>query len=376
MTERELSQVLRIAVAADAPRLQALAELIGAQADMVCVAAVDHAELLEQRVQKLRPDLLLLDLSWGEDALRIIGRLMVEHPLPIAALDTGIPTPPARARAELSLARGAVSLLPPVDEKLREDASRASLIRELRAAAGVPVIRRRGQSPLPPPHGVKTPIPPRPTISKPTDREVDFFLRPRTASLIAVGASTGGPPCIRTVLSQLHEHSPPTLVVQHMPAAFMSGFADWLAQSLPVVVREAKNGEQMRPGHVYVAPGDRHLVLDPRGALGVVEGEPIAYQRPSVDVLFYSIAEHATRSAVGVLLTGMGWDGAEGLLAMRRRNHTTIAQDEHSSLVFGMPRAAIEAGAAEHIASPLTIAESLARLVHHAEPVPLKVEAP
>lgn len=375
MNAHEPDQVLRIAVAADAPCREALAELVGAQIDMVCVAALEQPELLEQRLNKLRPDLLLLDLAWGEDALRIIGRMMVEQPLPIVALDTGVPTPPARLRAELALARGAVSLLPPFDEKLRDDAARGTLIRELRAAAGVPVIRRRGRSPVPPAN-LKTPIPPRPAIVKPTDRDLDFLLRPRSASLIAVGASTGGPPCIRTVLSQLHESSPPTLVVQHMPAAFMSGFADWLAQSLPVVVREARHGEQLRPGHVYVAPGDRHLVLDPRGVLGVVEGEPIAYQRPSVDVLFYSVAEHAMRNAVGVLLTGMGWDGAEGLLAMRRRGHTTIAQDEHSSLVFGMPRAAVEAGAAEHIASPLTIAESLARLVHLAEPTHQKVEAP
>jgi two-component system chemotaxis response regulator CheB len=201
-----------------------------------------------------------------------------------------------------------------------------------------------------------------PRRNTPTVPGPDLSLGPRGVSLIAVGASTGGPPCIRQVLANLHAKSPPALVVQHMPPEFMSGFVSWLGPLLPVPVVEAEHFQPLLPGRIYVAPGGRHLTLAPKQTLVITDGPAVSYQRPSVDVLFNSVAEHAEGVAAGVLLTGMGEDGAQGLLGMRRRGHVTVAQDEASSLIFGMPGSAIALGAAAHVASPTAIAEALGRL--------------
>ncbi len=142
----------------------------------------------------------------------------------------------------------------------------------------------------------------------------------------------------------------------------MPGFIDWLDQSLCVSVREAGHGVVPLQGHVYVSPGDRHLGLGAQGTLDVFDSPPVDFCRPSIDVLFYSLAEHASGPVVGVLLTGMGQDGAEGLLALRRRGHLTLAQDQASSLVFGMPAAALALGAVTHLADPRTMATYLSRV--------------
>jgi two-component system chemotaxis response regulator CheB len=186
----------------------------------------------------------------------------------------------------------------------------------------------------------------------------------RTAtSLIAIGASTGGPPCIKMLLSALDRvNAPPVVVVQHMGRDFLPGFVGWLDDAVRVDVELARAGVGIKKGHVYVAPGDRHLCVDSGGVLWLSDGPAVHHQRPAVDVLFESIAADCPVGTVGILLTGMGSDGARGLLAMRNAGATTIAQDEASSVVFGMPRAAIEMGAAEATGDPPSIAEMLARL--------------
>src|SRR5699024_8965817 len=159
--------------------------------------------------------------------------------------------------------------------------------------------------------------------------------------LFILGASTGGPQAIRRLLEQLPANSPAMLIAQHMPPTFTRSFATRLDQHCRVAVKEAEDGERILPGHVYIAPGDRHLKLARSGTNYVAAldaGAPVNRHRPSVDVLFESAARCAARNVVGILLTGMGKDGAEGLLAMRRAGADTLAQDEASSLVFGMPR--------------------------------------
>ena len=177
----------------------------------------------------------------------------------------------------------------------------------------------------------------------------------RTTSewLIALGASTGGTEALRAVLSRLPPDAPPVVVVQHMPELFTAAFARRLDECCQVSVREAAHGDDLVPGRVLVAPGNRHLVVRRRGRRTFVElsdGPLVSRHRPSVDVLFRSVAEAAGRFAVGALLTGMGDDGAEGLLAMKRAGARTIAQDEATSVVFGMPREAIARNAADHVA--------------------------
>jgi two-component system chemotaxis response regulator CheB len=172
-------------------------------------------------------------------------------------------------------------------------------------------------------------------------------------SLIALGASTGGTEALRTILGRLPPDAPPVVVVQHMPELFTAAFARRLDEHCQVSVKEAAHGDELGPGRVLIAPGNRHLVVRRKGRRYVAElgdGPLVSRHRPSVDVLFRSVAEAAGRWAVGALLTGMGDDGAEGLLAMKRAGARTIAQDEATSVVFGMPREAIARKAADQVA--------------------------
>jgi two-component system chemotaxis response regulator CheB len=172
-------------------------------------------------------------------------------------------------------------------------------------------------------------------------------------AILAIGASTGGTEAIEAVLTRLPQSTPGTVIAQHIPAGFSRAFAQRLNQICAMEVKEATDGEELAPGRALVAPGDFHMRLEKSGGLyrvRVQTGPRVCYQRPSVDVLFQSVTLSAGKYAVGVLLTGMGSDGAEGLLAMRRRGARTIAQDESTCVVFGMPKEAIKLGAAEQVA--------------------------
>jgi two-component system chemotaxis response regulator CheB len=172
--------------------------------------------------------------------------------------------------------------------------------------------------------------------------------------VLAIGASTGGTEAIREVLTALPATSPGIVIVQHMPEHFTAAFAARLNSLAAVEVREARDGDAVTPGVALIAPGNHHMVLTRSGALyyvGIRDGPRVHHQRPAVDVLFYSVARDAGANAVGVLLTGMGSDGAKGLLAMRQAGASTLAQDEKSCVVFGMPKEAIRLGAAEQVVS-------------------------
>lgn len=185
-------------------------------------------------------------------------------------------------------------------------------------------------------------------------------------AVIAIGASTGGTEAIKTVLGALPEHTPPVLIVQHMPESFTTAFARRLDEIARLAVREAQGGELLAPGTAYLAPGHAHLLLRKRAGRLITElsaSPAVGGHRPAVDVLFHSVAEVAGHEAIGVLLTGMGKDGAQGLLAMRRAGAWTIAQDEATSVVYGMPRAAAALGAAcETVPLDEIAARILARL--------------
>ena len=181
-------------------------------------------------------------------------------------------------------------------------------------------------------------------------------------SLIAIGASTGGTEAIRVILEDLPTNSPGIVIAQHIPAGFSAAFADRLAKICKVRVREARDGDHVENGLALIAPGDRHMMVKtcPSGYRVAIEGGPkVCYQRPSVDVLFSSVAESAAERAVAALLTGMGADGARGLLQIRKHHGTTIAQDETSCVVFGMPREAIALNAAQQVLPLTEIARAL-----------------
>jgi two-component system chemotaxis response regulator CheB len=180
----------------------------------------------------------------------------------------------------------------------------------------------------------------------------------------AIGASTGGPVVLQTILSRLPQHYPiPLLLVQHMAPGFVQGFIEWLAQSTPLPIHVASQGESLLPGHVYVAPDGWHMGVASGGRVMLSQEPPENGARPSVSVLFRSVAKVFGKHAVGVLLTGMGRDGAEELKSLKDRGAVTIAQDEDSSTVHGMPGAAIKLEAATYVLPPQGIAEVLKRLV-------------
>jgi len=173
-----------------------------------------------------------------------------------------------------------------------------------------------------------------------------------TDRLIAIGASTGGTEAIKQVLTRLPPDSPGVVIAQHIPKAFSTAFARRMNDSCSLTVCEAEDGQQVRAGHVYIAPGDRHLIVERDGAryvVGLDDGTPVNRHKPSVDVLFRSVARSAGPNAIGVLLTGMGKDGARGLLEMRTAGSPTVAQDEATSVVWGMPGEAVALGAVTRV---------------------------
>jgi len=189
-----------------------------------------------------------------------------------------------------------------------------------------------------------------------------------TGTLLVIGASTGGTQAIESLLTRMPAEIPPTLIVQHMPEGFTKAFADRLDRTCPMHVVESAGGEILQPGTAYVARGDRHLIVERRGVqllTALREGPPVHYQRPAVDVLFHSAAKLQGVGIVGVILTGMGQDGAAGLLALRQAGAETLAEDEQSCVVFGMPKEAIARGAASHVVTLLQMPKAIATSLEH-----------
>jgi len=186
-----------------------------------------------------------------------------------------------------------------------------------------------------------------------------------SATVIAIGASTGGTEALRIIIESLPPHAPPVLVVQHMPEGFTAAFAKRLDATAAVEVKEAVTGDAVLPGRVLIAPGNQHLLLRRHGgrlSVQTIGGELVSRHRPSVDVLFRSVAQAAGASAIGVILTGMGDDGAAGLVEMREAGAQTIAQDEATCVIFGMPKEAIARGAVEHVLPLTQIPHTILRL--------------
>lgn len=320
---------------------QVTAKLLAAEPGVSVSVASDPLIAMDQ-MRRRRPDVILLDLELPKmDGLSFLRKIMAEDPIPVVVC-AGL----AGARAERglrALEEGALEIVAKpslgVGDFLR--ASSAQLVESLRAAAQARLTRR-----------VTTDRPDTGVASaRARSRAVhdggDFPRR-----IVAVGASTGGTEAIRCLLAALPRESPGLLIVQHMPEPYTRAFAGHLDAISALEVRQAEGGDVVRSGLALIAPGGRHLRLTSGAdafSVSLDDGPLVSRHRPSVDVLFRSVAKAAGAGAVGVLLTGMGSDGAAGLLEMRRRGAATIAQDEATSVVFGMPRVAIERGAAERV---------------------------
>ncbi|MBK5929769.1 protein-glutamate methylesterase/protein-glutamine glutaminase [Halochromatium salexigens] len=323
-----------------------LTEIIGSQPDMEVVAVASDPIMARDLIKQHNPDVLTLDVEMPRmDGLDFLERLMRLRPMPVLmvssltqagsevtmrALELGALD--FVAKPSLGIRRGMLSYTEEISEKIR--------------AAAQSRPRQALHHHQPPAARLKAPI-----IS--------------SEKLLIIGASTGGTEAIRRVLEPLPATSPGVLITQHMPGGFTRSFAERLDRLSQIAVKEAEDGERVLPGHAYIAPGGQHLKLARSGANYIAkldEGPPVNRHRPSVDVLFHSAAQHAGRNAIGVILTGMGRDGAAGLLEMRNAGAPTIAQDEASSVVFGMPREAIALGGASEVVALEAIAPRLMEL--------------
>ncbi|WP_290793727.1 chemotaxis response regulator protein-glutamate methylesterase [Halomonas sp.] len=324
-----------------------LSEIINSQPDMEVVAVAPDPLVARDLIKRHNPDVLTLDVEMPRmDGIDFLERLMRLRPMPVLmvssltqagsevtlrALELGALD--FVAKPALGIRNGMLEYAEQIAEKIRV----AARSRPRRAAA----------RDAPPPTRLTAPL-----VS--------------SEKLIIIGASTGGTEAIRRVLEPLPANSPAIMIAQHMPGGFTRSFAERLDRLCQISVKEAEDGERVLPGHAYIAPGDAHLKLSRSGANYVArldQGAPVNRHRPSVDVLFHSAAEQAGRNAVGVLLTGMGKDGAAGLVEMRTAGAPTIAQDEASCVVFGMPREAIALGGASEVVTLEEIAPRLLALV-------------
>lgn len=312
---------------------QVLSGEISKARDIEVVATAADPFIARDKILALHPDVITLDLEMPRmDGLTFLARLMQYYPLPVIVVSSLTPSGSQNALRALEL--GAVDVVCKPGGACSVGTIAADLASKIRAASTAN-FRRSAAAPA----------------AQPTAGPPEALMN-MTHKVLAIGASTGGTEAIKTVLMGLPVTAPGTLIVQHMPEQFTASFAARLNDLCAIEVREARHGDLVSPGVALLAPGGRHMVLRRSGAQFSVEvkgGPPVHFQRPSVDVLFHSVARQAGPNAVGAILTGMGADGASGMLAMRTAGARTVAQDEQSCVVFGMPREAIRVGAVEQV---------------------------
>jgi two-component system chemotaxis response regulator CheB len=313
-----------------------LSEELSRERGIEVVGTAPDPFVARDKIVRLKPDVITLDIEMPRmDGLTFLKKLMRHYPMPVIIVSSLTKKGGKLAMEALSL--GALEVISKPSAAYSVGDMSVQLADKIKAVARVDVHRNL---PLP----EETPA---------AQKEVPAqALSATTNKIIAIGASTGGTEAIKAVLTGMPPNSPGILVVQHMPAKFTTSFAERLDGLCAVNVKEAEDGDSVVNGRVLIAPGNYHMLLRRSGAryyVQVKSGPMVHHQRPSVDVLFKSVADYAGSNAVGVILTGMGADGADGLLKMREAGARTIAQDEQSCVVFGMPKEAIKAGAAEKV---------------------------
>jgi len=329
-----------------------LSEIINSQPDMQAIGAAPDPLVAREMIRSRNPDVLTLDVEMPKmDGLDFLERLMRLRPMPVVMVSSLTERGSDATLRALEL--GAIDYVskPKIDivHGIQEYAN--EIADKIRTAA----VARLRPRPLP---GV-------PRIARAPSPLANRSIS--TEKLIIVGASTGGTEAIKDLLLDMPPDCPGILITQHMPELFTKSFAARLDSLCRISVKEAEHGERVLPGHAYVAPGHSHLLLRRSGAnymTQLSDAVPVNRHRPSVDVLFRSAAEHAGRNAVGVILTGMGKDGALGMLAMKQAGAYNFAQDEASCVVFGMPKEAIAAGATDEVLPLAEIAPAVLRCLH------------
>ena len=322
-----------------------LTDALSADPEIEVIGTAPDPYIARDKIVHLKPDVLLLDIEMPKmDGLSFLEILMKHQPMPVIIVSSLAQRGGEVALKALEL--GALEVMAKPGSSYSVKDMGEQLIEKVKAVYSVTYLKKN--------LWVKKP-------AVEVIRHSTAMLK-TTNKIIAIGASTGGTEAIKEILVRLPAQMPAILIVQHMPENFTKSFAQRLDSLCSLTVKEAENGDQATPGKVLIAPGNKHMVLKRSGANYYVEikdGPLVFHQRPSVEVLFSSVARYAGRNAVGAILTGMGKDGAKGLLEMKNAGAYTIAQDEKSSIVFGMPKEAILLGAAMKIVPLEQIAQAL-----------------
>ncbi len=332
---------------------QVLTALLSKDPEIEVIGVAPDPYAAREKIKALNPDVLTLDVEMPKmDGLTFLEKLMRGHPMPVVMVSSLTETGCQTTLRALEL--GAVDFITKPKLDLREGMEELAqdIIAKVKAAAVATVKHqasgaRQEMTPLTP-H--PSPLTSRGAMIKTTD------------TIIAIGSSTGGTEAVKEVLAVLPPNTPPIVITQHMPERFTKTWADRLNSLCRISVKEAEDGDSVLPGHALIAPGSYHMTLVRSGARYTVQinqDPPVNRHRPSVDVMFASVAQYAGGNAVGVILTGMGGDGAKGLFAMKQAGAFTIAQDEASCVVFGMPKEAIKLGGAERVLPLADIASAI-----------------
>lgn len=294
----------------------------------------------------LKPDVITLDIEMPRmDGLTFLGKLMKHYPIPVVVVSSLAKKGGDVALKAMEL--GAVEVLSKPGSAYSVGDMSEQLIEKVKAASKVKVSKSSSIN----------------IVSSKEDSNSIASIKVKTTNkIIAIGASTGGTEAVREVISRLPSNAPPIVIVQHMPQNFTKAFAERLNDICQVKVKEADDGEYLATGKVLIAPGNKHMEIRRSGIhyyVTLFDGPMVFHQRPSVEILFNSVARYAGQNAIGVILTGMGRDGAQGLFNMRQAGASTIAQDERTSIVFGMPKEAIDIGAAQVVKPLSNIAQTI-----------------
>jgi len=326
-------------------------EQLSKEKDIEVVGTAPNPYIARDKIVKLKPDVVTLDIEMPRmDGITFLKKLMVYYPLPIIIVSSLTLKGSDVALEALSL--GALEVIAKPGSAYSVDEMGMQLAEKIRAVSCVkvkPVNQKKK------------------TFENHVPKVAARAMTATTDKVIAIGASTGGTEAIVKVLTKLPENCPGIVIVQHMPAQFTKSFADRLDSLCAFKVKEAQDGDTVQNGTALIAPGNFHMLLKRSGAryyVNVKKGPMVHHQRPAVDVLFKSVAAYAGANALGIILTGMGQDGAAGLLDMKQAGAVTIAQDEKSCVVYGMPKEAVACGAVDYIQDINTIARKAVYLLN------------
>lgn len=325
-----------------------LTDELGKQDDIEVIGTAINPYVAREKIINLKPDVLTLDLEMPRmDGLSFLAKLMKFYPMPVVVVSSLTPKNSENALTALRL--GAVDVIcKPGSEYSTQNISK-DIIKAVRAASLARFDKK---------HETQS----NGSVQKNSSEPVEAKLVHTTNKLIAIGASTGGTRALETILTTMPVNTPGIVIVQHMPPVFTKSFADRLDTVCRMHVKEAEDGDLVSTGTVLLAPGNYHMLIEKSGAkyyVRIKQGPPVNHHRPSVDVMFNSAASAAGVNAIGVLLTGMGADGARGLLAMKQNGSHTISQDEATSVVYGMPKEAEKLGAVEEVLPLQSIANAI-----------------